>query len=442
MIQSKHQKGSMMIEVVAVVALLALLTPLLFRQIQRRTDEVDNVRIASVMREAKDILQRAIEDNVDELLDHTSGWGDNKCDAWPAGITKKVYDYATTSTVSKDNWPAGVTAYVCRHEVNGTDTRPVFYGVVRDTADGFASFMSAADIATMIGAEGGVCTAKDTATGVRQAWKLNVTGFNCTADENEVVALTSLVGSAGYGSGAIDVVSLEDFITKDGSMRAASAFAEEMFVDNFYAGDATANPCLVSPYDDTGDLDWTENCVPVFEVESYRDATHPGAVYIRQAKLVFNPNSGDKYEEPKESDPKTSLPSTANNVRRSDDDPTTYEGSDIKYAIDPTDVSVMKDIRLLSRGNAKLSELLPNFILKGVKQSSNAQLTKATVFDANFTCPPYHKKAVIVEGCTGGSLAWNANSFECTGGVVGCNVGMTNSDCQFRAYQYCVYNAN
>ena len=39
----------------------------------------------------------------------------------------------------------------------------------------------------------------------------------------------------------------------------------------------------------------------------------------------------------------------------------------INYVLDPQYTSVMNDIKIMSRGGAKLSEILPNYILKEVK---------------------------------------------------------------------------
>ena len=48
------QKGVMIIEVVAVLGLLAAITPMLFQQISRRNDEILNVQVATEMRAIKD----------------------------------------------------------------------------------------------------------------------------------------------------------------------------------------------------------------------------------------------------------------------------------------------------------------------------------------------------------------------------------------------------
>ncbi|MBP5161094.1 MAG: hypothetical protein ILP11_03520 [Alphaproteobacteria bacterium] len=449
MIQSKHQKGSMMIEVVAVVALLALLTPLLFRQIQRRTDEVDNVRIASVMREAKDIVQRAIEDNVDGLIEAFKGkTGTNEClnkNTWPATTSgRKLADYVPayyTSGTTK-GFPKGVNYFICRHLVNNQTDRPVFFGIVVDGADGFEqSFLPAADIATMIGAEGGVCGGEPDddgisheATGVREGWHLHgFSNFSCSAELNEIVALTSLVGASPIGT--IDAASLADFITKDGSVRAAFVYGEDMHAEGFTAGSSTDRVCITDPFNNIGTRteEDDDNCVPVFEVVSYENDAKPGEVYIRNAKLIFDPETTDTYVRPTDETNVPSQENIRNDTNRATDP---LDGKSVEYAIDPTSTSVMKDIRLIDRGNALLSDLLPNYILKGVMVSTVDAGVETDRGESlsGWTCPPNHKKAVIVEGCTLGTLSQTGGTFRCTGGT---GTGYT-----FRVYKYCVFKNN
>ena len=462
MIQSKHQKGSMMIEVVAVVALLALLTPLLFRQIQRRTDDVDNVRIASVMREAKDIVQRAIEDNVDGLIEaFKDKAGTNEClnkNTWPATTSgRKLSDYVPAHYVSDGTtkgFPKGVNYFICRHLVNNQKDRPVFFGVVVDSVDGFElSFLPAADIATMIGAEGGVCGGEpdeDTklsheATGVREGWHLQgFSNFSCNATLNQIVALTSLVGASPIGT--IDAASLADFITKDGSVRAAFVYGEDMHAEGFTAGSSTDRTCITDPFNNTGtrtDED-DDNCVPVFEVVSYENDAKPGEVYIRNAKLIFDPETTDKYQAP--SGNEIEIPNVRF-IHKGNKTETYKNNQTIEYRVDPTkggnEASVFKDIRLVERGNALLSDLLPNYILKGVK-ACDPETHMGTLFNVfDFSCPPDHRKAIILhdflqDASYGDSSTVVPNIEIGNDGSVPCDASTTGV---YRLYQYCVFNA-
>ncbi|MBQ3034475.1 MAG: hypothetical protein IJD25_00325 [Alphaproteobacteria bacterium] len=46
----KQEKGSVLIEVIAVVALLGVMGPLLFKQVADRNEEVENINIKQMLR--------------------------------------------------------------------------------------------------------------------------------------------------------------------------------------------------------------------------------------------------------------------------------------------------------------------------------------------------------------------------------------------------------
>lgn len=428
MIRSKHQKGSMMIEVVAVVALLALLTPLLFRQIQRRTDEVDNVRIASIMREAKDIVQRAIEDNVDNM--HHAGFSNSEkddCKAWlsESYVHGKLADYAPSGI-----FPTGISVVVCQHLVNGNSDRPMYYGVIVDTADDLP-FLAAADIATMIGAEGGVCTdgEHDVATGVRQGWKVdNFGSFSCST--NQVVAITSLVGASGFGG--ITAITANDYIAPDGTIQGVTGYVgDDLYVENTLA---VGQNCVTSAYDP--DVDRNPACQPAFEVSYYKeDGTKLDNPEVRlgpNTKLIFKNADGTNYAAP--TGDKIAIPTREHSIAThgaAKGPDSGYEtDKDVEYTVNAKGESVMKNIRLLDRGNALLTDLLPNYVLKGVLASDKNCTGDCQINNVwtSFECPPYHKQAVIIEGC--------ADNAEFNGETVKCKKA------EGRAYQYCVYNGN
>ncbi len=50
----KQEQGSLMVEVLAVLGLIALITPLLYQQINRRNEEISNANIATEVRTIKD----------------------------------------------------------------------------------------------------------------------------------------------------------------------------------------------------------------------------------------------------------------------------------------------------------------------------------------------------------------------------------------------------
>ncbi len=81
-----------------------------------------------------------------------------------------------------------------------------------------------------------------------------------------------------------------------------------------------------------------------------------------------------------------------------------------KFRVDPAFVSVMNDIKITSRGGARLSEALPNYILKGIYELSNSYgsgpwpCSRGTRGNCSFAVPYYTRKAL---GLSSGGWEFN-----------------------------------
>ena len=72
-------------------------------------------------------------------------------------------------------------------------------------------------------------------------------------------------------------------------------------------------------------------------------------------------------------------------------------GSAQAYRVDPSHISVMGDIRLESRGGARLSDLLPQYQLKEVMTISSVDYNPTTLRTINMpVCPNMHVPAIVV----------------------------------------------
>ena len=69
----------------------------------------------------------------------------------------------------------------------------------------------------------------------------------------------------------------------------------------------------------------------------------------------------------------------------------------INYVLDPQYTSVMNDIKIMSRGGAKLSEILPNYILKSQKTKECTLSSTQTNCEDTFSvsCPTGYKAAFV-----------------------------------------------
>ena len=92
--QRIKQKGSLMIEMVAVIGLISLITPILFHQINTRNEEIINTQIATEMRMLKDAASSFIQANEDWLAKYS--YADNGCNLWD-NTNKKYKDVSNAS---------------------------------------------------------------------------------------------------------------------------------------------------------------------------------------------------------------------------------------------------------------------------------------------------------------------------------------------------------
>ncbi len=131
--------------------------------------------------------------------------------------------------------------------------------------------------------------------------------------------------------------------------------------------------------------------------------------YSNRARLVVNGDTGSTT-----GNTSTATNALVNITTTADTDtgiaPYYTHGGDTKYnyfSVDPSYTSVMNDIKLTSRGGARLSEALPNYILKGIYVLSNSYGSGAWPCgsgNCEFTVPYYSRKAL---GLSSGGWEFN-----------------------------------
>ena len=72
----QNEKGALIVEVIAVIALLGVMGPLLFRQVMSRNEEVDNINIATEVRTLKEGFAAYIMSNRGEIIEN---YPDGEC---------------------------------------------------------------------------------------------------------------------------------------------------------------------------------------------------------------------------------------------------------------------------------------------------------------------------------------------------------------------------
>lgn len=412
--KNQNQKGSIMVEVIAVLGLIALITPLLFQQIARRNEEIVNTQIASEMRAVKDAVAAYIQANESNLAKAplADGCALTTCSETVNGscirytyknISKdspvKCFDgYGITLTDPElspfftgdaasldEEYDIYINAYTVPTKVDGADTeyRPVIYGVIfQNTPFSRATLKRAARVAALIGLDGGVVSSGKI-NGIQGAWEIGNLGLSA-ADEGKVIAVTTFDDAT--NSAILRDVKIDHFLGE--TMQTKTAVSDRMNVREFLSIGPNDLTSCIENYGNAnvrvklGQTEGDESvspaippeCAPFFEVNG-----ETGVVYIHKGQI----RTGQKIE---------ASQSASGETRETNSDGTAkYD----EYQLDPAYTSVMNDIKLASRGGARLSDILPNYVLKDIKYIASGDTTSAWRVDIP-NCPTGYAPAVTV----------------------------------------------
>ena len=499
----KNERGSIMVETLAVIALMGLMGTVLYRQIQRRNEELDNINMASEIRMVKEATTAYIQDHR-AMLEQLDFCTDDEGADYIQADNDAVDGYMPTNWACDETAPGNCLVYeydiwlAC--DPVGTGDRKMIRGLVVPKEDnlpvGF-NLRRAARVANLIGADGGIhdggvlygtqgawedlcgepCDGRDT-----DAFHVATPGMYVYIPEvdasaaNAVAIPTSLALNELHTNSYFSVGGGSDFNCVGNYDATAGRYAHEDLIDNVAAQDtilhvgqgAAGSPCdpLFWVGTAVGDPDQSEaghvyvkkNLYVGRENANQRQAialetgdtntSRQIVVYDKDGKdtLTLNadgqiigrtnsdtgmgfqldPENGEiaLFEERNatltiggvEATGKIRLPGLrlskdgkilTNVTGRYYDD----EGNTVteEYGIDPANTSLMHDVRLTSRGGARLSEILPDYIAKGIETVEQNSAT--TNYVDKPTCPKGYVRAVTVtpvsytQGVSGGQLS-------------------------------------
>ena len=487
------ERGALMVEMVAVVAVLGVMGTVLFRQMNQRNQELDNINMASEIRTVKEATMAYIQANRPSLeancvLDGDYGY---------MTLDNKEIDY-----FMPDNWASNrdgegewkgdgiineYDIYLTCYEIDSElAPRKALYATIipYDGAlpEGF-TLRRAARVANLIGADGGVYDS-GLLHGTMGAWEvqcpLNPDGegedvckkrkdnfFVATtgvdiyipevedAPDNAVVVPNSIAFNRLHSTDYFSVGDGDGTANCIGNMTAEGKFAHEAVDPDSEVPSGTADDIQ-----NVGTGTNPNKCDPLFWVgttgPSETDKSEAGQVYVKNNLYIGRDNAtnthavaietGDDDTERSvtvfsaDGDERLMLDGTGKVVGRSaggkgyrldaengeivlfeeteingttiqvptmrlkdgvmrTGETVTYTGDDGKaftdtYKVDPAFTSLMNDIRLTSRGGARLSDILPNYITKTITSYTFNNGTAQTVNKP--TCPGGYVRAVMV----------------------------------------------
>ena len=436
----KRESGSIMLEVVAVLALMGVMGAMLFRQIYQRNQELHNIQMASEIRTVKEAFSAYVQANRAELAHKCTAGGlardvnlcahqDTQSDALAAAVT----DYLPEGWFNDDN-PLGSAYNFYLYSYMDASDRQVVYGMVVPTDSTLPesnwNFKRAARVALLIGADGGAYGPGITGggfSGSLGSWDMPTNGVAIPTDEHGgnkplYAAITGVDIFAPEYEPPEGTVNLR----RDWDLALHDLHAYNKFT---VGNSATVAGGAIGCYDiqhtltsaegglqkpDNDDIrSLSENCKPLFWVEEgsdgkvniatdlnigevIEDSAHPGTYKHNEAlKLTKEGKVVQKEGLTIGTDGRIIA---HNGVSATVGD---LQGGE-NYVLDPAFTSTMNDIRLASRGGVRLSEILPNHILKDrllIHSCSGVQ--SDTVNGHNCVipqpdCPSGYKKSLVV----------------------------------------------
>ncbi len=187
------QKGGIMVEAIAMLGLISMVTPVLYKKAAERTTELQDINTATHMRTLSKALDGYIQDHYAEIADGGSSSVDvsNIEPYLPLGFNAEQMKTFSNFQFS--------------YTVEGVSPNATITGFVAATPyDGSLNTIRKNKIASMIGANGGIVNGSDI-MGVQGGWSATTGDFN--ASDGDIVAISSSAITASSGN-----VSQEDVL--------------------------------------------------------------------------------------------------------------------------------------------------------------------------------------------------------------------------------------
>lgn len=234
----QNQKGSLLIEAMAMLGLIAMVTPMLYRKAAERTNELQDINAAGQMRVLSNAVDTYLRDNYDkivtnqEITSNCSGADKKKynfsgddsnedipvahlCEYLPYGFSEKSMMFTDIKiAVKRRNFTSATGGSVTRQDLTSLI-------VATPTSGANMQRVRASRIASMIGTNGGFADNK-VGYGVQGVWEIDLDEFDSTnfkpsdAINNSVLA-TSIEAIATGNHGREDVLH-RNKVDEDGVM--------------------------------------------------------------------------------------------------------------------------------------------------------------------------------------------------------------------------------
>ncbi len=236
--KKQNQKGSLLIEAMAMLGLIAMVTPMLYKKAAERTNELQDINAASQMRVLSNAIDSYLRDNYDKIVTNEtvksncdgaeekkynfSGDDSNEtipvahlCEYLPYGFSEKTMMFSDVKIgLKRRNFTSATGGSVVRQDLTALV-------VATPTSGEDMPRVRASRIASMIGTNGGLADNK-VGYGVQGVWKIELNKFDSTDFKpsnavNNSVLVTSIEAIASGNHGREDVLH-RNKVDEDGVM--------------------------------------------------------------------------------------------------------------------------------------------------------------------------------------------------------------------------------
>lgn len=188
------QKGSMMVEALAMLGLISMVTPVLYKKSAERTSELQDINTATQMRTLSKALDDYIQNNYVELSQQSS----------PSVTVADIEDYLPYGFNTDDS--KMFSGYTFAIKKSGDANYPTLTGIVTaNLRDSKTPAIRTAKVASMIGANGGVVRG-DEVQGVQGGWSASTGDLDATVNDGDIVAISSNAVTASSGVSSEEVL--------------------------------------------------------------------------------------------------------------------------------------------------------------------------------------------------------------------------------------------
>ena len=207
-----EQKGSMMIEAIALLGLITMVTPILYKKAAERTAELQDISSAGQVRSLVKAMDEYIVTNYSSLATKLVGKNYHVLTDAEHASVKEYLPYGFMANTGRNKAFKGYKISVRKQDIGGGKVS--LTGLVALPAATDVNQVRISKLASMIGGNGGLVVKNGIAQGVQGGWQAAVADYGLTAAEYKkpgTIVATSINSVSSNSAGGMEKVLFREF---------------------------------------------------------------------------------------------------------------------------------------------------------------------------------------------------------------------------------------